>query len=268
MTESPTGAPDALGWRYRSIALGTILGKEINRFMRIWLQTILPPAITMGLYFVIFGNLIGPRIGTMGGHSYMQYIAPGIIMMAIITNAYSNVVSSFFGAKFQHHIEEILVSPVPNSLILAGYIGGGVCRGILVGIMVTAVALFFTELRVESWPVIIAVVVLTATLFSLGGFINAIYARKFDDISIVPTFILTPLTYLGGVFYSIDLLPDFWRQVSLLNPVLYMVNAFRYGLLGHSDIGLVPAFSVILAFVLGLTVMALYLLARGVGLRT
>lgn len=266
MREIP--APGDLGWRYRAIALRTILGKEINRFTRIWLQTVLPPAITMGLYFVIFGNLIGPRIGRMGGYSYMEYIAPGIIMMAIITNAYSNVVSSFFGAKFQHHIEEILVSPVPNSLILAGYIGGGICRGIMVGCVVTAVALFFTDLHVQSWPVIIAVVVLTAALFSLGGFINAIFARKFDDISIVPTFILTPLTYLGGVFYSIELLPDFWRQVSLLNPILYMVNAFRYGILGTSDIGLAQAFGVIIASVVGLTVLALYLLARGVGLRT
>lgn len=257
-----------LGWDYKLTALGTILSKELNRFMRIWLQTILPPAITMGLYFVIFGNLIGPRIGAMGGYTYMQYIAPGIIMMAIITNAYSNVVSSFFGAKFQRHIEEILVSPVPNGLLLAGYVGGGVCRGIIVGILVTAVALFFTDLHVESWPVIIAVVVLTATLFSLGGFINAIFAKKFDDIAIVPTFILTPLTYLGGVFYSIDLLPDFWRQVSLLNPILYMVNAFRYGLLGTSDIGLVQAFAVIVAFVVGLTVLALQLLERGIGIRT
>ncbi len=266
MADSPR--PSHLGWRYCAIALGTILSKEINRFTRIWLQTILPPAITMGLYFVIFGNLIGPRVGTMGGYTYMQYIAPGIIMMAIITNAYSNVVSSFFGAKFQHHIEEILVSPVPNSLILAGYIGGGICRGVLVGIVVTAVALFFTDLHVRSWLVIIAVVILTATLFSLGGFINAIFARKFDDISIVPTFILTPLTYLGGVFYSIDLLPGFWRHISLLNPIVYMVNAFRYGILGTSDIGLVPAFSVIVSFVVALTVLALYLLARGVGLRT
>jgi len=261
-------APGELGWRYQRVAFNTILSKEVNRFMRIWLQTVLPPGITMGLYFVIFGNLIGPRIGAMGGFSYMQYIAPGIIMMAIITNAYSNVVSSFFGAKFQHHIEEILVAPVPNVLILAGYVCGGICRGVVVGVVVTAVALFFTDLQVKSWPVVVAVVVLTATLFSLGGFINAIFARKFDDVSIVPTFVLTPLTYLGGVFYSIDLLPEFWRQVSLLNPVLYMVNAFRYGILGVSDIGLAEAFAVIVAFVVALTIVSLQLLAHGVGLRT
>ncbi|MEQ8659621.1 MAG: ABC transporter permease, partial [Gammaproteobacteria bacterium] len=183
-------------------AFTTIVIKELNRFLRIWVQTILPPAITMGLYFVIFGNLIGPRIGSMAGYSYMEYIAPGIIMMAIITNAYSNVVSSFFGAKFQHHIEEILVAPVPHALILAGYVCGGVCRGIIVGALVTIVATFFTDLHIHSYAVTFAVVVLTSALFSLGGFINAMYARKFDDISIVPTFVLNPLTYLGGVFYS------------------------------------------------------------------
>lgn len=189
------------------VAFRTIVIKEVNRFLRIWLQTILPPAITMGLYFVIFGNLIGPRIGLMSGFDYMQYIAPGIIMMAIITNAYSNVVSSFFGAKFQRHIEEILVAPVPDALILGGYVCGGIIRGIIVGALVTVVALFFTDLHVNSYPITIAVVILTSALFSLAGFINAILAKKFDDISIVPSFVLTPLTYLGGVFYSIDLLP-------------------------------------------------------------
>lgn len=251
-----------------AVALQTIVIKELSRFLRIWLQTILPPAITMGLYFVIFGNLIGPRIGTMAGFAYIEYIAPGIIMMAIITNAYSNVVSSFFGAKFQHHIEEILVAPVPHALILAGYVIGGVSRGIIVGAVVTLVALCFTDLRINSYPVTLAVVVLTSALFSLGGFINAMFARKFDDISIVPTFILTPLTYLGGVFYSIDLLPEPWRELSLINPVLYMVNAFRYGILGVSDIGLVHAFAVITTFVVLLTAFSLYLLDRGVGLRS
>ena len=248
-------------------AFRTIVTKELNRFLRIWLQTILPPAITMGLYFVIFGNLIGPRIGLMSGFAYMQYIAPGIIMMAIITNSYSNVVSSFFGAKFQRHIEEILIAPVPNALILAGYICGGVSRGIIVGILVTVVALFFTDLKIHSYAVTISVVVLTSVLFSLAGFINAIYAKKFDDISIVPTFVLTPLIYLGGVFYSVDSLPEFWRQVSMFNPVLYMVNAFRYGMLGISDIGLLHAFTVIIVFVVLLTTLRLNLLNRGVGLR-
>ena len=260
--------PPPLGTAFYTVAFNTIVIKEINRFTRIWLQTILPPAISMGLYFLIFGQLIGPRIGQMGGFSYMQYIAPGIIMMSVITNAYSNVVSSFFGAKFQHHIEEILVAPVPNALILAGYVTGGICRGLCVGVMVTLVALGFTHLHLHSLSITIAVVVLTSALFSLGGFINAVFARKFDDISIVPTFVLTPLTYLGGVFYSIDLLPEFWRHMSLLNPILYMVNAFRYGILGVSDIPLGHAFTVIVAFVVALAAWSLYLLERGVGLRS
>lgn len=252
----------------RLIAFSTLVRKEIGRFMRIWLQTILPPAITMALYFVIFGNLIGPRIGRMHGYDYMQYIAPGLIMMAVITNAYSNVVSSLFGAKFQRHIEELLVAPMPDLLVLLGFVAGGVARGVAVGIVVTATALCFTELHVESWPVTIAVVLLTATLFSLAGFINALYAKKFDDISIVPTFILTPLTYLGGVFYSVDLLPRFWQQVSLGNPILYMVNAFRHGMLGTSDIDIGIAFGVIGTFCAVLFAISLRLLARGVGLRS
>jgi len=265
MTEP--AAARARARRY-AVALQTIVIKELSRFLRIWLQTILPPAITMGLYFVIFGNLIGPRIGTMAGFAYIEYIAPGIIMMAIITNAYSNVVSSFFGAKFQHHIEEILIAPVPHALILAGYIIGGVCRGVIVGVVVTLVAMFFTDLELHHAGVTLAVVILTAALFSLGGFINAIFARKFDDISIVPTFVLTPLTYLGGVFYSIDLLPAPWRDLSLLNPVLYMVNAFRYGILGVSDIPLGQAFLVITGFIALLIAASLVLLERGVGLRS
>lgn len=246
----------------------TILRKEIARFMRIWVQTLLPSAITMSLYFVIFGNLIGPRIGQMGGYQYMQYIAPGIIMMAVITNSYANVVSSFFSAKFQRSIEEMLVAPIPHWVILAGYISGGVARGVLVGVVVTAVALFFTRLHVTSVAVMISVLLLTSVLFSLGGLVNAIFAKKFDDISIVPTFVLTPLTYLGGVFYSIDLLPDFWRAVSMANPILYMVNAFRYGILGVSDIGLATAFAVLGLFIVALVALSLYLMHKGVGIRS
>jgi len=217
---------------------------------------------------VIFGNLIGPRVGRMGGFSYIQYIAPGIIMMAVITNSYANVVSSFFGSKFQRHIEEMLIAPIPNSLILAGYISGGVARGLAVGLMVTVVALFLTRLTLYSLPIVAATVLLTSTLFSLGGLINGIFARNFDDTSIVPTFVLTPLTYLGGVFYSIDLLPEFWCTVSLANPILYMVNAFRYGILGVSDIPIATAFTVIGMFILGLWTLSLHLLNRGVGIRT
>ena len=217
------------------IAFYTILRREIRRFARIWPQTLLPPAITMSLYFAIFGHFIGGRIGKMGGFTYMQYIVPGLIMMSVITNSYSNVSSSFFSAKFQHSIQELLVSPTPNWVILVGYVLGGVARGLCVGVIVTILSLFFTHLALQHLLLTITVVLLTAIMFSLGGFVNAIYAKNFDDVSIVPTFVLTPLTYLGGVFYSIDLLPDFWQKLSLLNPVLYMVNAFRYGILDVSD---------------------------------
>jgi ABC-2 type transport system permease protein len=250
------------------VAFRTILVKEIARFTRIWVQTILPPAITMTLYFVIFGRLIGPRIGEMGGFRYVQYIAPGLIMMAVITNAYANVVSSFFGAKFQKHIEEMLVAPIPNWIILCGYIAGGVARGIAVGIVVTGVALFFTDLHLHSLGVTALVVLLTSTLFSLGGLLNGIFARSFDDIAIVPTFFLTPLTYLGGVFYSIDLLPPLWQAVSLANPILYMVNAFRYGILGVSDIDVSMAVMVLAVICVALFALSLALLNRGVGIRT
>jgi ABC-2 type transport system permease protein len=249
------------------IAFQTLLIKEILRFMRIWVQTLLPAAITMTLYFVIFGRLIGAQIGDIGGFSYMQYIVPGLIMMAIITNSYANVVSSFYSAKFQRHIEEMLVSPLPNYLILLGFVAGGVARGLAVGIAVTGVSLFFNDLSIHHPLVIVAVILLTAMLFSLGGFINAIYANSFDDISIVPTFVLTPLTYLGGIFYSIEMLPPFWQNVSRLNPILYMVSAFRYGILGVSDVNLVAAFTIIVLFVVALFGFALWLLAKGVGIR-
>ncbi|WMS87171.1 ABC transporter permease [Pleionea litopenaei] len=250
------------------VALQSILTKEITRYFRIWIQTLLPPAITMSLYFVIFGNLIGSRVGEMGGVSYMAYITPGIIMMSVITNSYSNVVSSFFSAKFQRHIEELLVAPVPNIYILLGYIGGGVSRGLITGAIVTGISLFFVDLQIHNWLVVFIVILLTSILFALGGFINAVFAKKFDDISIVPTFILTPLTYLGGVFYTITLLPDFWQKVSMANPILYMVNAFRYGFLGYSDISLVTAFSIIGLFIVALFSFSLYLLNTGKGLKS
>ena len=251
------------------VAYKTIVTKEITRFMRIWSQTILPAAISMALYFIIFGNLIGPRIGVMGGFSYMEFIAPGIIMMSIINNAYSNVSSSFFGARFQRHVEEMLVAPVPYWLILAGYISGGVLRGLIVGLIVTVIALFFTGLpSIHSPVIVVSIVILTSVLFSLGGFLNGMFANNFDDISIIPTFVLTPLIYLGGVFYSIDLLPDTWQSISLANPILYMVNAFRYGILGVSDIGIHVAFIIILLFILALSSLCLYLLHRGTGIKT
>ncbi len=250
------------------IAFQTIITKEIRRFTRIWVQTLIPPAITIALYFVIFGNLIGSRIGEMQGHSYMQFIVPGLIMMSVITNSYSNVVSSFFSTKFQKSIEEILVSPTPNYIVIWGYVMGGVARGLSVGLIVTLLSLFFSDMKMVNFPITLTTAVLTSILFSLGGFINAVYARSFDDISIVPTFVLTPLTYLGGVFYSIDMLPDFWQAVSQFNPIVYMVNGFRYGLLGVSDVSLVFAYSVIILFIVILYGWATWLLNRGVGIRS
>ncbi len=253
--------------RTQSIALRTILLKETLRFLRIWIQTILPPAITTALYFIIFGQLIGAQLGPVEGLSYTQYIAPGLIMMAVITNSYSNVVSSFFSSKFQRHIEEMLVSPLPNAIIVLGFVGGGVARGLAVGIVVTAISLFFADLHWQHPLVTFAVIALTSLLFALGGLINGIYAKSFDDISVIPTVVLTPLIYLGGIFYSIKMLPPFWQEVSLLNPILYMVNAFRHGILGVSDIDVRFAFAIILLFIAALFGYSLWLLHRGTGIR-
>jgi ABC-2 type transport system permease protein len=253
--------------REKFTAFTTIVIKEILRFTRIWVQTILPPVITTSLYFIIFGGLIGPRIGEMNGFNYMDFIVPGLIMLSVITNAYANVVSSFYLAKFTHSIEEMLVSPVPTYLILLGYITGGVARGITVGVAVSAVSLLFSDLHIHNFAVMTSTMVLTATLFSLAGFINGIYAQSFDDITIIPTFVLTPLTYLGGIFYSISLLSDFWQKVSLLNPILYMINTFRYGVLGASDMPLTTSYAVIIGFILVLFTFSLYLLKRGTGIR-
>jgi ABC-2 type transport system permease protein len=250
-----------------AVAIATLVRKEVIRVLRIWIQTIVPPAITMTLYFIIFGNLIGRRIGNMDGFDYMSYIAPGLIMMSVITNSYGNVVSSFFGAKFGRHIEEMLVAPMSNASIIIGHVAGGVLRGMFVGALVTCVALFFTRLDVQHPLITISIVLLSAIVFSLAGFINAIFARKFDDISIVPTFVLTPLTYLGGVFYSISLVPEFWQNISRLNPILYMVNAFRYGILGTSDISIATAYAILLLFTVGLFAACLVLMNRGVGIR-
>ena len=254
-------------WSLYITAYRTIVIKEILRFMRIWVQTVLPSAITTTLYFVIFGKLIGERIGEMGGFSYIEFIVPGLILMSVIQNSYANVVSSFFGTKLQHYIEELLIAPVPNWVVLAGYVSGGVARGTLVGFVVTLISMFFTDLSIHSFAITLLVFVLTSILFALGGFINAVYAKTFDDVSIIPTFVLIPLTYLGGIFYSIELLPDFWQGVSLGNPVLYMVKAFRFGILGVSDINILVAVSMILVFIAVLAVFSLSLLHRGVGIK-
>jgi ABC-2 type transport system permease protein len=254
--------------RAKLIAFQTILTKEVLRFARIWIQTVLPPVVTTALYFIIFGNLIGPRIGSMDGFDYMEFIIPGLIMMAVITNSYANVVSSFYGSKFQRHIEEMLISPVPSYIILVGFVGGGVARGLTVGIAVTIVSLVFHPLNIHSLWVMFSMILLTSILFSLAGLINGVYAKSFDDISIVPTFVLTPLTYLGGIFYSISLLPEFWQQASLVNPILYMVNAFRYGFLGISDISLKLSYAISIGFIIILYLFSLYLLRKGHGIRT
>jgi ABC-2 type transport system permease protein len=247
----------SLSW----VAFKTIFLKEISRILRIWGQTLVPPAITMSLYFLIFGNLIGERIGDMNGIRYIEFIVPGLVMMSVIQNAYGNVASSFFGSKFGKYVEELLVSPTPSWVILAGYVSGGVARGLMVGAIVSDLSL--------AHPIVtIFTVILTAIVFSLAGFVNAVYARKFDDISIIPTFILTPLTYLGGVFYAVSLLPPFWQKVTYLNPILYMVEAFRYGILGQSDVSLSVALPVICLFTLGLSYFCLSLIERGVGLRS
>ncbi|MGI9329356.1 MAG: ABC transporter permease [Gammaproteobacteria bacterium] len=249
------------------ISLWTLSLKEVQRVLRIWVQTIVPPAITMTLYFLIFGTLIGRRIGQMEGFDYMEFIAPGLIMMSVITNSYGNVVSSFFSAKYNRHLEEMLVSPMPNWTIVLGHVIGGMVRGLLVGLIVSLVALFFTRLPVNNIFITLSVLILTSAVFSLGGLLNAIFASKFDDVSIIPSFVLAPLTYLGGVFYSVSLLPDFAQKLSLLNPILYMVNAFRYGMLGVSDINIGLAYAIILAFLGGLFTLSLVLIERGVGIR-
>ena len=250
------------------VALGTIVRREVQRILRIWGQTLVPPAITMTLYFLIFGNLIGSRVGRMDGIRYMDFIVPGLVMMSVIQNSYGNISSSFFGAKFGRHVEELLISPMPNWVILWGYVAGAVLRGLMVGVIVLLIAMFFTPVRVPHPLVMASTLLLGATIFSLAGFVNAVYAKKFDDVAIVPTFILTPLTYLGGVFYSVKLLPGWAEAATHANPIFYMVNAFRYGLLGQSDVPLWVAYALMLGFVVALSLFALWLLRRGVGLRS
>lgn len=256
-----------MNWYEKFNALKTIVIREYLRFIRIWIQTVLPPAITTALYFVIFGELIGSQIGDINGYKYMDYIVPGLILMAVITNAYGNVVSSFYSAKFQKSIEELLISPTPNYLILIGYVAGGVARGVIVGIVVTIVAMYFSDINIHSYSLSLFIFLLTATLFSIAGFINAVYANSFDDISIVPTFVLTPLTYLGGIFYSIEMLPEFWQTLSLANPILYMISSFRYGMIGTTDTDLTTAIIIIIGFTVALFMFAMHLLNKGIGIR-
>ncbi|HSG63821.1 MAG TPA: ABC transporter permease [Gammaproteobacteria bacterium] len=262
---APAPPPSLL--KVNLVGLATIVRKEVTRVLRIWVQTIVPPAITMTLYFIIFGSLIGRRIGDMEGVPYTLFIAPGLIMMSVITNSFGNVVSSFFSGKLHHHLEEMLVSPMSVATIIAGYVTGGIVRGLAVAALVTVVAMFFADLRVEHPIVTISVVVLTAATFSLAGLLNAIYAKSFDDISVIPTFVLTPLTYLGGVFFSISLLAPGWQAVAQVNPILYMVNAFRYGMLGTADVSITVAYAIIVASVVVLYAVVYWLLDRGTGIR-
>ena len=256
-----------MNFKENYVAFRTIVDKDIKRILRIWVQTLLPSAITMTLYFIIFGQFIGSQVRNIDGFSYMEFIVPGIVMMAIITNSFTNVVSSFFFIKFQRSIDEILISPTPNWIILTGHITGGVFRGLLIGVIVLAISLFFTSLQIHSFLVIMVFILLTAIVFSLGGFLNALLAKKIDQINIIPTFVLTPLTYLGGVFYSIKVLPEFWQGLSLLNPILYMVNGFRFGFLGISDINIWIGFWMLVSFTIVLFYINLYLLKKGVGIK-
>ena len=249
------------------VALWTVIRREVLRFFRIWTQTLLPPVITQSLYFVIFGSFIGSQIRDVNGVSYMAFIVPGLVMMSVITSSYANVSGSFFGAKFQKNYEEWLVSPTPNWVVLTGYVIGGVLRGLLVGLIVFGVSFFFVQPVIHDFAMICIFILLTALLFSLGGLLNAIYATKFDDISIVPTFVLTPLTYLGGVFYSIKDLPEFWQNVSRLNPVLYMVDGFRYGFFGIADVSVWQSVAVLVLFTFVILSSTLYLMKKGVGLK-
>ena len=249
-------------------ALKSLAVKETNRYLRIWVQTLVPPVITTSLYFIIFGNLIGGRIGEMAGFSYMEFIVPGLIMMSVITNSYSNVSSSFFSQKFQKNIEELLIAPVPTHVIIWGFIIGGLGRSTLAGTMVTLISLFFVPLHVHSWGIVVITLLMTAIVFSLAGLLNGIFAQSFDDVSIVPTFVLQPLTYLGGVFYSISMLPQFWQNVSRVNPIVYMISGFRYGFLGVKDFPILISMTILVLFILVLYSVCWHLIDRGRGLRS
>lgn len=249
-------------------ALKSLAAKETNRYLRIWIQTLVPPVITTSLYFVIFGNLIGGRIGEIEGFSYMEFIVPGLIMMSVITSSYSNVASSFFSQKLQKNIEELLIAPVPTHVIIWGFVIGGLSRSILVGTLVTIISLFFVPLHVYSWFIVIVTLLMTAILFSLAGLLNGVFAKSYDDVSIVPTFVLQPLTYLGGVFYAISMLPPFWQAVSKINPIVYMVSGFRYGFLGQTDVPIAFSLSILVLFTIILYSVCWYLINKGRGLRS
>lgn len=249
------------------ISFCTIARKEVIRFLRIWKQTLLPPVITQSLYFVIFGAFIGSQIGDINGVSYMAFLVPGLVMMSVINSSFMNVVSSFFGSKFQKNYEELMVSPTPNWVVVAGYISGGVLRGLMVGVIVFLVSAIFVQIDIFNIALVFLFVILTSVLFSVGGLINAIFSKKFDDISIFSSFILLPLTYFGGVFYSISDLPAFWQTASKFNPILYMIDGFRYGFHGFADVSVWTSVGLLIVFTVVLLSVALYLMKKGIGLR-
>lgn len=249
------------------IAYQTLIIKELVRCFRIWPQTLVPPAITMTLYFLIFGRLVGSQISAVQGFTYMQYIVPGLIMMSVITNSYIHSSSSFFSMKFQRNIEEVLVSPTPNIIILLGFVTGAVARALIVAVIVMCIALLFTHLNVHHYALMFFIVLLTSFFFATAGVINGIFARNFDDVSWVPSFILTPLTYLGGVFFSIAMLPPVWQKVALLNPILYIVDLFRYSILGIRDIHIVGELFILLLLTIFIFCYALHLIRKSPRLR-
>ena len=253
--------------RYIAIVLYTLLRREILRFMRIWIQTLLPPAVTTMLYCVIFGELVGRQLMGVGSYSYMEYIIPGLILMTVITNSYSNVVTSFYSTRFHKNIEEMLISPMPAYVLMIGFVAGGMARGLVVGLVVWVVSLTFATLPFPNLGLTFVVLLLTSAVFSVAGLINGIYARSFDGISIIPTFILMPLTYLGGVFYSVEILPEFWRNITLFNPIFYMIDVFRHGSMGFSDVDVLQSLIILTACLIVLATACLQLLVRGVRIR-
>lgn len=248
------------------IGCRTILRKDMQRNLRVWRQSFIPPAISSILYFIIFGNLVGRNVGDLHGFTYSQFIAPGLIMMHLITNAYSNCSSSIFVAKLSHYIEEILVSPLTAFFILLGFMLGGIFRGMVVAGIVTVISFYFTHVHLYSLIIFLIVSFLTAMIFSLAGIINALFAKTFDDINVIPVFVLTPLIYLSGVFYSLHVLPHFWQTVSLFNPLIYIVNSARYGYLGYHGTSVFVAISILMLIAFGLFAFTYYLIKKGYGL--
>lgn len=246
----------------------TMLRKDVVRMMRIWTQTFLPSVITSVLYFLIFGSVLGDRIGGFGDHSYVQFVIPGLVMLAVVTNAFSNVAFTFFTSKFfSRNIDEILVSPTPPWVFIAGFISGGVVRGVIIGFLVLIVSLIFATPALAHPLVVLAFLFLSSILFALGGLVNGIYAKNFDGIQIVPTFVLTPLVYLGGVFYSVHMLPAWWQTLTFLNPIFYLINGFRYGFLGIADVSLWISFAVLFTMISILVALNWYLIRKGLGLK-